>query len=144
MYSTSRIISVWLAVLSLVALACSDGADEATTTAAPSNIEFGSGEIPDSVPEDFPMLDSAVISSTLVNNDTGYTEMIVRMPAELGIAVQYYQSNLPTSGWEVTESSATSDTKWQLTATGFDTTVTIDFGVIGSQVTELVFTFEPI
>lgn len=129
-------------VMTLVAIACGGDAVETTSTGT-ANVEFGSGEIPDTVPEDFPVMDGSVISSTLVNRDNGFTEMIVRMPVQLGVAVQYYNQEFGTAGYDVATSEATSDTSWEIAGSGSGVSMDLRLRTVQPEVTEAAVRIEP-
>ncbi len=100
-------------VLVLVAAACSGSvtATTATTAVASANsstmapgsaapqILFGSGEMPPTFPDDFPIPDSAKIGSTMVDDTNGRSEMILRVAAAQDALVVFYNQNLEQLGY---------------------------------------------
>lgn len=108
------------AVIAVTAAACS-AQGTTTTTATPTTessvvtsdtgVVFGRGEIPASVPDNFPIPSSAVIGTTLVDHVRGNTEMTVTFPADVGAVVAYYTENLPIRGYEIVSSDG-SETSW--------------------------------
>lgn len=64
-----------LLALTFVVTACGDDAPSGTTQA----VTFGEGEIPDSVPDDFPVPEGAVVGTTLVDRVNNRTEFRLTM-----------------------------------------------------------------
>lgn len=136
---------VLVAVVAAVSLAaCSGGDDTSTTIGAidPNDVVFGSGELPESLPDDFPVPAEAVIGSTLVVASTGSTEMIVRIPSSFDVAATYYEQNLEARGYTVESSESVSDTRWELELSRESLTGNITLTAIGSDITEAVMQFE--
>ena len=110
----SRRIATVVAVvaLALVVAACGgSSADIATTTG--SEVVFGRGSVPETVPESFPIPDEAVVGATLIDAARGLTEMILTFPADTGAVVVYYEENLPSRGYQITDSDG-SETDWRI------------------------------
>ena len=110
----SRLIATVVAVvaLALVVAACGgSSADIATTTG--SEVVFGRGSVPETVPESFPIPDEAVVGATLIDAARGLTEMILTFPADTGAVVVYYEENLPSRGYQITDSDG-SETDWRI------------------------------
>lgn len=128
--------------LVLVASACSgdDGAAP-TTVAANDDVIFGSGSLPDTLPNDFPIPDEAIISSTLVVPSAGTTEVIMRLPVELAAAVTYFEQNLPARGFPIVNSEAESDAAWSMEVERDDLVGTIELETASPQITEVVMLF---
>lgn len=99
-----RVWVVAVVALAIASAACSD--DD-----GPSGVEFGEGEVPSSVPEDFPIPESARIGLTLVDHDRGRTEMNVTFPAGLQPVALYFDQNLVNRGYVVNSSSG-DGVKW--------------------------------
>lgn len=117
------------------------GGDEAasTTTIDPTeDLVLSSGELPDTVPDDFPIPDEAVVGSTLVVRSTGTTEVILRLPAELPVAVSYFEQNLQARDYQLDTSQATSDGGWDMAITRDDVSGSLDFSPATPQVTQVV------
>lgn len=116
-------LAVLLAALSLVVSACSDSSDgdeasTTTTTAAASggsgeDLVFGSGELPETVPADFPFPDQAVVGSTLIDRTRGLTELVATYPAVVLDVVAFYEANLPAAGYTIVTSNG-NDGAWDL------------------------------
>ncbi len=126
----------------LVISACSADDDAATTSVVPDDdVVFGSGSLPDTLPSDFPVPDEAVIGSTLVVRSTGTTEVIMRVPVELAVAVTYFEQNLPARDFTILTSEANSDAAWAMEIERDDLSGTIDFKTGAPRVTEIVMAF---
>lgn len=143
LWRTLRVVLVSVAVAVLLG-ACSGGDGTSTTIGAvdPNDVVFGSGSIPENLPDDFPVPAEAVISSTLVVASSGSTEMIVRLPSSLEVAVAYYEQNLEARGYAVDDSLSVSDTRWELQLSKDSLAGTITLTAIGSDITEAVMQFE--
>ena len=143
-----------IAIVALVAVlgaACtSETADPTTTTTlaptttAPTEIpdlEFGSGSVPFTVPVEFPLPDSAVVGTTMIDGVNGRSEMNVNFPAAVAEVVTYYETNLPALGFEVTDSKGT-DSEWDITHTKDGVTGTIHLAFGGASVTTGTLSFD--
>ncbi len=117
---------------SLLAAACSD---EAAT-----GVVFGEGEIPETLPDGFPIPDDARIDSTLVDYDRGVTEMLCVIPAEVPAVVAYYETNLPTAGYTV-DSSDGNLAEWSIAFSDADGDGTLVLRVGAVDVTQAVVRF---
>jgi len=95
---------VTIVTIAVVVGACGDGggaANPTATTAAVGDVVFGSGEIPDGFPGDFPIPDSATIGSTLVDRAASRYEVLMVLPAEQSAAIVYFETNLPSTGYDI-------------------------------------------
>lgn len=107
-----QIIATIVIVLALIGGACSDGDESTSSTSIPTNagsaeeVVFGSGVVPETLPDSFPMPAGSSVGSTMVVTDTGFTEVIIRVNAELGITTQFFEQNLELAGFEVDGSAA--------------------------------------
>lgn len=126
-------------VLALLLAACG-GDDAATTTTIDpgEDMILSSGTLPETVPEDFPIPDEAVVGSTLVVRSTGTTEVILRLPVEVPVAVSYFEQNLELRGFELATSEATSDGGWDMAIVRDDVSGSLDFSPATPQVTQVV------
>ena len=101
--------------LALLGAACSDGSTTSTSGAtaidSPDEVVFDSGELPATIPDNFPLPAGSAVGSTMVVTDTGFTEVIVRVSAELGITVEFFEQNLEQNGF-VVDSSSGDESKW--------------------------------
>ena len=145
---TRRILIALIAVVALVAAACSgsatdglaDSAGETTTTIELPDLEFGRGVMPVSVPAQWPMPEQAVIGSTMVDGVNGRTEVIVTLPSTVEEVVTYFTTNLPVVGFTITRSEG-SDGNWVIEFAGQGVTGTATFKTIGSGATAGTLTF---
>lgn len=109
MTSRTAWIGFVVAVVALVLIGCGGGDDDGK-----SGVEFGSGELPSTVPEDFPLPPEAVISGTLIDWNQGRTEVNMIFPAGMAASATFFDENLPNRGY-VVDSSAGSEESWRIT-----------------------------
>jgi hypothetical protein len=116
----SSLIAVVLAIGVVLAACSGDTSDTTTTTAtaAPGGssedaIVFGKGELPETVPADFPIPEQAVVGSTLIDRNRGVTEAVMTFPANIDAVKSFYETNLDALGYTV-ESSTGSGTEWRI------------------------------
>jgi hypothetical protein len=129
-----------VAAIVVLAAACS-GDDE--STAASTGVEFGSGTLPSTVPESFPIPESAVISSTLVDWDRGRTELVMRLPAEPAAAILFYEQNLERTGYTVVSSEGDATARViTFAGDGIEGELDIESGGLQLTVVVLIFTSE--
>lgn len=127
MLTLKRFLLAVVAVAFAVAVAgCSDDgkADESappTSISSADDVVFGSGELPETIPDGFPLPAGSSIGSTMLVTKTGFTEVIVRMGAGQTIAVQYFEQELPKAGFSV-DGSADDNGSWL-----------IEFGIDGAN-----------
>jgi hypothetical protein len=118
-----RLVAGTLVAVALLG-ACSGGDATETTTTRPETtttvdtsdqpVVFGRGSMPDTVPEDFPLPDQAVIGSTLIDRTRGVTEVVVTFPTGVTAVSDFYATNLEALGYTVNSSSG-SDAEWVIT-----------------------------
>jgi hypothetical protein len=114
------LLATIVVVLATVLVGCTGGSSDTTTSTSTSvsgtdqDLVFGRGEVPDTVPADFPIPEQAQIGATLVNRSTGLTEMVVTYPANVPEVAANYETNLEALGYTV-ESSSGTDTQWSIT-----------------------------
>lgn len=131
-----------LAVTLVVLLAACGGEDDATaTTVVGDDVVFGSGSLPDTIPDDFPLPEEAVIGNTLVVRTSGTTEVVLCLPAELADAVAYFDQNLPTRAFDLSVNEAPSGEGWLMEVERDDLAGTIDFKPAPPNITEIVMRF---
>jgi len=110
-----RTLAAAAIAIALLGAACSDGSTTSTSTAAaidsPDEVVFSSGELPATIPDNFPLPAGSTVGSTMVVTDTGFTEVIVRVSAELGITAEFFEQNLDQNGFVVDSSNGEQD-KW--------------------------------
>jgi len=138
--SRALIIASSLLAISLIAGACGGSSAETTTMADTSDVVFGRGSVPDTVPDSFPIPGEAVVGATLVDSNRGLTEMILTFPANVAAVVSYYEENIPGRGYEIA-SSAGSETEWQIQFDGVDLHGVITVRTGGSGVASAVVEF---
>jgi hypothetical protein len=102
-------VAVLLAFVVFVA-GCGDGGEPTGTTQA---VTFGEGEIPASVPEDFPIPADAEIGSTLVDKINNKTEFSLTLRSDRESAIQFFQVGLVNQGYVVVSSDG-NQTLWEL------------------------------
>lgn len=120
----------------VLATACSD--DEPATSS--TGVEFGSGSLPSTVPEGFPIPEGAVISSTLVDWDRGNTEVVFRIAAEPAAVILFYDQNLERTGYAVTSSEGDA-TMRVIVFNGNGIAGELDIDPEGLQLTRVVLKF---
>ncbi|OFW53342.1 MAG: hypothetical protein A2V75_03190 [Actinobacteria bacterium RBG_16_70_17] len=93
------------------------------------------GEIPDSVPDDFPVPADATVGVSVVDQLAHQTEFALALAQGVEEAAQYYLVNLVSSGY-VVESSAGDDTRWGISFSrgALRGTVRIEAGETGCSV----------
>jgi hypothetical protein len=121
----------------MLAAACS-GEDESATGS--TGVEFGSGTLPASVPESFPIPESAVISSTLVDWDRGRTEVVMRIPADPAASILFYDQNLKRTGFTIVSSEGDA-TERLIVFMGNGIEGDLDIDPEGVQASRVVLTF---
>lgn len=118
---TRNLLIATVAAVAVFGAACSGSDAEPTTTSTTSvtipaeipDLEFGSGSVPFTVPADFPLPDSGVVGTTMIDGGNGRTEMNVNFPASVEGVVEYYETNLPALGFEVSDSKGT-EIEWDI------------------------------
>jgi hypothetical protein len=124
-------------VLAGALVGCTGSSGDTTTTTstgAPDSGEdlvFGRGEIPSTVPSDFPIPEQAQIGATLVNRPSGLTELVVTYPANVTAVVANYETNLEALAYTV-ESSSGTDASWSITFSKGDLKGEITIATAGS------------
>ncbi len=113
---------------SLLVAACSDD--------APTGVVFGEGEIPETMPDGFPIPEVAKVGNTLTDYDGGKTEVLVIVPAAMDAVVAYYETNLPNAGYTI-EASDGNLAEWDISFSDDDVDgmVILRFG--GPEVTQM-------
>jgi hypothetical protein len=111
-----------LVALVLTAAGCGDDGPDATgnTSVAPTctvsgsdPVTFGEGEIPSSIPGEFPVPDGAVVGSTLVDRVNHRSEFAFTLGQDATVVVEYYTVNLVSSGF-VVDSSEGDTVSWRI------------------------------
>jgi hypothetical protein len=111
-----------LAVVAASVAGCGDNRPDTTGTALPSpsctvggdeEVVFGEGEIPASVPGDFPIPSGAAVGSTMVDRVNHRSEFAITVALEADALVRYYTVSLVSSGF-VVDSSAGDMFSWRI------------------------------
>jgi hypothetical protein len=134
-----RILIALLVVVAIVSAACSSSsggaAPETTTTSFEfPDLEFGRGVLPASVPASWPTPDQAVIGATMMDGTRRMTEVIITYPANVTDVADYYTTNLPVLGYEITGLSGT-DGATTIEFSGNAVTGTIALATAGTSLT---------
>jgi hypothetical protein len=136
-------------VTALAVVACSgdDDGSGATTTAGsqgsgPVDVEFLTGELPESLPGDFPIPAQGVIGSGMINRTAGTTELIIRIPALVPAATKFYEDNFEARDYEVTSSAAKGADGWVIGFAKDDLTGTVELSPIGVDLSQAVIRAE--
>lgn len=128
------IMSLVIVALTVALAACSaeSGPEESALTSLPGEasdepLVFGSGSIPGTVPDGFPIPSEARVGSTMVDRTRGVTEVIIVYPANISEVVEYFETNLTAVGYTVDESSGT-ETRWviEFSSDGLDGDIVIE------------------
>ncbi len=121
---TARRLLLMLALGSLVFLAIGCGDDGVDGTGATSGapictvsgsdaVTFGEGEIPASVPDDFPVPDGVLVGSTMVDRANHRSEFAFTLAQEATAVVEFYTVSLVSAGF-VVDSSAGDTVSWRI------------------------------
>ncbi len=100
---TERPGVVVLAVVVAVALmagACGDSSDGGSD----QTVVFGTGEIPETIPDDFPIPSGAIIGSNVIDGINTRTEFEMRVGRAQADIAQFFTVNLVNSGYVVDDS----------------------------------------
>ena len=127
-----RSLAFVVLAFSLLAAACSDD--------GPTGVVFGEGEVPETVPDGFPIPDDSKVGKTLIDYDRGNTEVLAIVPAEMTAVVAYYETNLPNAGYTV-ESSDGNVAEWDIAFSDGDVDGTVILKVGGPEITSAVVRF---
>ena len=94
-------------------------ADTTTTTADTSNdpLVFGNGEIPETVPEGFPIPEEGRVGATMIDRVNGVTELVVVYPAQFEDVIDYFETNIPATGYAIDSSEGT-QARWTISFSG--------------------------
>lgn len=137
-----RSLVVAVAALMVLVAGCDSTAETTTTDAVTSaeDVVFGQGEMPDTVPAEFPMPTGSVIGSTMVVTKTGFTEVVARVSAEQGITVEYFNQALPQAGFTVEKSEA-DGADWLIEFSGSEAKGTIDVSTPQESISQVVIRY---
>jgi hypothetical protein len=139
-----------VALVSLALSACSGGDVASTTTVPPStsvdpattavsgDFVFGSGELPDGFPDDFPIPNGSNVDATLVNTVTGFTEVAFLVPADVDVTALFYEQNLQARSYEF--DATPSEGRWSFTFSKDDVEGTIDITAASAGISRATVT----
>lgn len=142
MLKSKRHIFALVSVI-LFAAGCSDSTGTTTTlpdtsVTATEDVVFGSGELPETVPDNFPIPQGSVVGSTMVVTDTGFTEVILRINAQLDLSVQFFDQGLAQAGFTVDGSAADDNAGWLIEYSDASGKGTIRFSESAEGITQAV------
>ncbi|HLA67195.1 MAG TPA: hypothetical protein VJP05_06920 [Acidimicrobiia bacterium] len=124
----------------LVAFVVSACGDDTSTTDAGQAVTFGNGEIPSTVPKDFPVPDGGVIGDTLVDRINHKTEFSVQVGLDLTSTVQFYDLGLVSAGYVVTSSDSISNQLWRIEFNQGELVGQVTVNSLGGPVSQVVVT----
>jgi hypothetical protein len=103
-----RILMVVVAAVAIVGAGCSDNPETSTTDGVTTgdDVVFGDGVMPDTIPADFPLPTGSAVGSTMVVSKSGFTEVVVRVSAGMGISAEFFNQGLAQAGYSVDRSEA--------------------------------------
>jgi hypothetical protein len=138
-----RTVAAALLALAVVAAGC--GGDSATSTTdgsvnSPDDVVFGSGELPSTMPEGFPLPSGSVIGSTMVVTKTGFTEIVARVNADESVTADYFNQNLEAAGFSIDVSEANGDA-WSIEFSHGDARGTIDLSNLTTGISQAVIRY---
>ena len=111
-----------LGALVLSTAGCGDDGADGTATTSPSPtctvsgsdpVTFGEGEIPASIPDDFPVPEGAVVGSTLVDRVNHRSEFAFTLAQDANLVLEFYTLNLVSAGF-VVDSSQGDTVSWRI------------------------------
>ena len=137
----------------LVVSSCSGSESEesSTTTTEPKttveslptdlpDLEFGKGEMPITVPSNFPMPVQTVISTTMIDGTRDLTEVVFNIAGNIHDVKEFFAVNLPRFGYEITGVvDKTNETTLSFVGNGIDGDVALK--VVGGELTTGVLLF---
>jgi hypothetical protein len=118
-------LTVVAIALAMVASACGSSSSLPAVEDLP-DLEFGQGEMPISVPVEFPVPEGTAIGSTMIDGTRVRTEVVMIFPANSVDVVAFYETELPDAGFEITDTREDSRSTFiDFSGNGVDATVTI-------------------
>lgn len=109
-----------VAAVAFLAMGCTDNAETTTTLPvdtsvdSPDDVVFGAGELPETLPDGFPIPQGSSVGSTMVVTKTGFTEAILRISADQSTSVQFFEQGLAEAGFNVDASAADDGGGWMI------------------------------
>lgn len=138
-----RTLVAVLLAFAVVAAGCGDGNATSTTDGSvdsPDDVVFGQGELPSTMPEGFPLPSGSAIGSTMVVTKTGFTELVVRINSDQGVAAEYFNQNLPAAGFSVDKSEENGDA-WSIEFSDGNGKGTIDISTPTTGISQAVIRY---
>jgi hypothetical protein len=105
-----RLTAILLAGLILLGACGDDDAVSGTTEA----VVFSEGVIPDSVPDNLPIPDGAVIGTTLVDKINNRTEFRLTIQSDVTSVIRFFEVGLVNQGYVISSSDGNA-TEWTIT-----------------------------
>ena len=130
----------------LLGVSCTDDATTTTTTSGNSavtgadDVVFSSGVLPETIPDGFPVPQGSSIGSTMVVTKTGFTEVIMRIGAEVGISAEFFNQGLTQAGIAVDSSSADGE-GWLVEFSDDGAKGTIELTALGDALSQAVIRY---
>jgi hypothetical protein len=136
-------VAAALVAVAIIVAGCSDSAGTTTTAggvSSPDDIVLGEGEMPATIPSEFPLPTGSSIGSTMVVNATGFTELVARINADQGVTAEYFNQNLEPAGFTVDVSEANQDA-WHIEFTYEQARGTIDISTPTVGISQVVIRY---
>jgi len=135
------LLTVLTVMVAVLAASCSSGSSLPPADELPE-LEFGSGELPITVPEDFPFPERSVIQGTMIDGTRTLTEVVFTVGEAFAATVAFYELSLPDGGYEITGTDTQGvRTVISFVGHGIDGTVTIAAAGPGLSEGFLVFVY---
>jgi hypothetical protein len=104
------------------------------------DLEFGKGEMPITVPSNFPMPQQTLISTTMIDGTRELTEVVFNIAGNIHDVKEFFTVNLPRFGYEITDvADRTNETTVSFIGNGIDGEVALK--VVGGDVTTGILVF---
>jgi hypothetical protein len=104
----------------------------------PEPVTFSEGEIPDTVPGDFPIPAGAVVGSTMIDRVNNRTEFAVLVRSDVAALEQFYTVELVGAGYIVERSEGGSVGIWEISFSRGDLVGTIAMTSPGAGTSQAV------
>jgi len=138
------------AVLTVIAAGCNGTTNTttstttSTTTTVPvsssEDVVFGEGELPATIPAEFPLPAGAVVGTTMVITKTGFTEVIIRAGSEQGVMAEFFNQSLDEAGFSIDLSEANGNA-WLIEFSQGDARGTIDVSTPAVGISQAVIRY---
>jgi hypothetical protein len=100
-------------------------------------VVFGEGELPATLPEDFPLPPGSVVGSTMVDTGAGLTEVVMRVTMDPADAADFFDSRLGDSGLHV-ERFAGEGAGWRMEFSDEAASGTIEISPATAAISQIV------